>query len=92
MSTSLPTGVPWVNQHDVTGLIVPPRDVTALANALTRLGGDAALRRTLGDNGRRRAASIFSRDRTVETFKHLVETTVRAPALLDELLAQAESA
>ena len=92
VSTSLPTGVPWVNQHDVTGLVVPPRDVSALAGALTTLASDAALRRTLGDGGRHRAESIFSRDRTVRVFRQLVETTVRVPRLLDEHLPQAESA
>ena len=31
VSTNLPTGVPWVNQDGVTGLVVPPRDPRALA-------------------------------------------------------------
>lgn len=72
VSTNLPTGVPWVNQDGVTGLIVPPRDATALAGALNRLA-DPSLRRTLGEGGRRRAESLFSSDRTVAAFKKLVE-------------------
>jgi len=91
VSTNLPTGVPWVNQDGVTGLVVPPRDTGALAGALGALGRDASLRRTLGDNGRRRAELVFSRDDTVKTFRTLVETTVREPRWLDQRFAQAES-
>ena len=83
VSTNLPTGVPWVNQDRVTGLIVRPGDVAALAEALTTLLDNPSLRRTLGDNGRRRAESMFSRDDTVSTFRTLVEDLVhdvrRAP-------------
>jgi glycosyltransferase involved in cell wall biosynthesis len=89
VSTNLPTGVPWVNQDGVTGLIVPPRDADALAVTLCRLLGDAGLRRSLGANGRRRAEALFSRDRTIEAFKDLIETTVHASAQCDQI-AQAE--
>jgi rhamnosyl/mannosyltransferase len=90
VSTNLPTGVPWVNQDGVTGLVVPPDDPVALGGALRQLSEAAALRRTLGENGRRRAEALFSREQMVETFKRLVETTVEAPELLDSWLPQAE--
>jgi glycosyltransferase involved in cell wall biosynthesis len=90
VSTNLPTGVPWVNQDGVTGLVVPPRDAGALAAALRRLLGDEGLRRSLGASGRRRAEALFSRDRTIEAFKDLIETTVPASARLDPRIAQAE--
>ena len=89
VSTNLPTGVPWVNQDGVSGLVVPPRDPAALAQALARLLGDPVLRRTLGQNGRRRARALFLREQTVASFKSLIETTVRAPELLNGRLAQA---
>ena len=47
-----------------TGLLVPPRDATALADALQRLAGDGETRRRMGAAARRRAEEIFG-DATV---------------------------
>lgn len=91
VSTNLPTGVPWVNQDGVSGLIVPPGDANALAAALRRLFENPALSRTLGEQGRRRAHAVFRREQTTESFKELVETTVRAPELLKARLAPVET-
>lgn len=44
VSTDLPTGVPEINRHGVTGLIVPPKDPIALIEAISRLAADPALR------------------------------------------------
>jgi len=88
VSTSLPTGVPWVNQDGVSGLVVTPGDPVALGDALRRLLDDEALRRRLGDGARLRAQTMFSRERMVATFKGLIDTVVRSPELLDERLAR----
>jgi glycosyltransferase involved in cell wall biosynthesis len=56
----LNNGVNWVNRDGETGLAVPPADSAALADALTRLQKDTALRARLGEAGRRRAFSVFS--------------------------------
>lgn len=50
-------GVTELVGQNEAGLIVT-RDVDAIARALSRLAGDAALRRRLGDEGRRRAKAI----------------------------------
>jgi rhamnosyl/mannosyltransferase len=73
VSTDLPTGVPWVNQHGITGLVVPPNDGEALADALRTLLGDPALRHRLGQAGRRRATEDFTQERMVATFVRLIE-------------------
>ncbi len=57
VSTSLPTGVPWVNE---SGIVVPPGDVDALRGAIERLAGDPALAATIGAAGRARARAEFS--------------------------------
>jgi rhamnosyl/mannosyltransferase len=56
----LRNGVNWVNRDGETGLAVPPADPAALAGALERLRGDGALRARLGEEGHRRAYSVFS--------------------------------
>jgi rhamnosyl/mannosyltransferase len=80
ISTDLPTGVPWVNQDGVSGIVVPPGDASALAAALTRLAGDAALRAALGRNASARAESVFGLATMIERFRAVVEDAVRTPA------------
>lgn len=46
------SGIPELVEHERTGLLVPPRDPAALAQALRDLHGDGALRRRLGAAGR----------------------------------------
>jgi glycosyltransferase involved in cell wall biosynthesis len=48
-----------------TGLLVPPRDVPALAAALRRLAGDATLRARMGLAGREQALACYDEARVV---------------------------
>lgn len=52
ISSPMP-GVDEAVEHEVTGLLVNVADAEALAAAVQRLAGDAALRERLGANGRR---------------------------------------
>lgn len=65
VSTTLTTGVPFVNPNGVTGLTVPPGDADALADALDALVSDEALRTRLGAAARERALDGFSTERMV---------------------------
>jgi glycosyltransferase involved in cell wall biosynthesis len=53
-------GIPEMIVDGETGFLVPSRDATALAAALSRLIEDPALRMRLGRAGRQRATSVFS--------------------------------
>ncbi len=59
VSTDLPTGVKFVNQHGQTGLVVPTRNALALAAALNRLLEDDELRTRLGKQAQHRAIRQF---------------------------------
>ena len=56
------SGIPELIHDDVTGLLVEPRAVAPLADALTRLIADPALRQRLGEAGFLRATGVFSLD------------------------------
>jgi len=49
-----------VVRDGITGLLVPPRDCTALADAMQRLGQDASLRNRLARAAHERALALYS--------------------------------
>jgi rhamnosyl/mannosyltransferase len=61
--TELGTGTSFVNLDGVTGLVVPPQDSAALADAINRLLADPNLRHRMGNAGQERAR----RELSVET-------------------------
>jgi glycosyltransferase involved in cell wall biosynthesis len=79
VSTSLPSGVPWVNRHEETGLVVDPGDAGALRTAIRRLCDDPALRARLGASGSLRVRTDFGlaqmADRLVSVCREVAETT-----------------
>jgi type III pantothenate kinase len=58
-------GTPEIVRDGVEGLLVPPRDPAALADAIGRLLADAALRARLGAAGVARARTEFTVERHV---------------------------
>lgn len=69
--------LPEVVQDGVTGLLVPPRDSIALAEAVVRLLRDTELRRKMGQEARSRAERTFSWERaarqTLEVYEEAME-------------------
>jgi glycosyltransferase involved in cell wall biosynthesis len=65
-----------VARPGVNGLLVPPDDAGALADAIARLSGDKALRRQFGEAGRRLVESEYSAKRVgsdiVTLYSHLL--------------------
>lgn len=61
ITTDVP-GCREVVTHMVNGLLVQPRDVTALASAIEQLVNDPNLRQSMGDENRRKAKSEYANE------------------------------
>ncbi len=59
VSTELGTGTSFVNVHNKTGLVVPPGDTAALAEAINKILKDDVLRRKFGKAGKERVSHHF---------------------------------
>lgn len=68
--------LPRVIQPGQTGLLVPPADPAALAQACLRVLTDGAWARQLGEAGRARAEANYSLDSMVRRTAHLYEALV----------------
>ncbi len=70
-------GTPEVVVDGVTGILVPPRDPQALANAMLRLSRDADTARRMGLTGRQRVERHFDVRRAVAAYEALYERSYR---------------
>jgi glycosyltransferase involved in cell wall biosynthesis len=77
VSTSVASGVPWVNRHEETGLIVPPGDVAGLRHAIERLLADPGLRSRFGAAGVARVRSEFTLPKMGDRLVALCESIAR---------------
>lgn len=80
ISTDVPTGVSWVNQHGRTGLVVPAGDADALRAAIEQVSSDPALQATLGAAGRLRVEAEFTLDRLRERLRVFYQEMALLPA------------
>ena len=65
------SALPELVEDTVTGLLVPPRDTAALADALLKLAANPSLRQQMGASGQQRCRSFFSVDRMVQETRSL---------------------
>ena len=72
-------GIPEVVVDGETGILVPPRDHDALADAMVRLLNDADLRRGMGEAGRARARALFSTERMVQNTLNVYQRIALQP-------------
>jgi glycosyltransferase involved in cell wall biosynthesis len=66
-------GIPEVVEHQKTGLLVPPKDIVALSQAITILIEDENLRRQYGRKGKKKLASFLTWEEVGENFYRLVK-------------------
>lgn len=69
--TELGTGTSYVNQNGVTGLVIPPRDHTALAGAINGVLADPVRRMSMGAAARARVAAEFDQEVMVARVERL---------------------
>lgn len=69
-------GTPEAVVDGVTGHLVPPRDATALANAIRSVLSDPVRRDAMGSAGRERVARLFSVETMVEGYRRAYERTL----------------
>jgi glycosyltransferase involved in cell wall biosynthesis len=73
-------GLPEIVAHGETGLVVPPADAGALAEAIVQLAGDLERAAEMGAAGRERAVSLFPPERSAERVEELYLTSLaRSP-------------
>jgi colanic acid/amylovoran biosynthesis glycosyltransferase len=72
------SGIPELVEHEGSGLLVPPRDAQALADALERLHGDPALREHLGRAGRDKVVREFDLQTNANMLAQYFTTEARA--------------
>jgi glycosyltransferase involved in cell wall biosynthesis len=73
-------GIPDQIRHDKEGLLVPPGDTDALADALLALLRDPDRARRLGEAGRRRATSRFNHATMVRQIEDVYRDILGHPA------------
>jgi len=77
VTTDIPgSGVPWVNQHEITGLNVPVGESRAMATALTRILEDDTLAARFGEAGKQRFLTHLTAEamvaRTLSLYQRLL--------------------
>jgi len=85
MAASLPViatnvgGIPELIRHEENGLLVPPADPVALAQAIQHIGDDADLAFQMGRQGRLRAENQFTLQRMILQFEQLCASFLHHP-------------
>ena len=72
-------GLREIVRHGETGLLVPPGDAEALADAIEQLAGDADLRLRMGAAGRKLAEAEFGADLVIGETLALYREILGAP-------------
>ena len=69
-------GLPEVINNEVTGIIVPPKNALATANALERLITNETLRKKLGANGRHKVEQYYNWEHNTQQMVQLYQQVI----------------
>ncbi|WP_336367020.1 glycosyltransferase [Marinobacter sp. C2H3] len=87
ISCDIGTGTSYVNQNGLTGLVVPPRNAGALAEAMVALAQDPERAQMMGRAGRERFEAHFSGrqvgERYSQLYRELYEHNTNTPPRTD---------
>jgi len=84
-------GVPELVEHERTGLLVPPRDPAAFAEALTRLATDPVRAAAMGRAGFERQRRLYTLERMVDSYAEFLTGLVAPGNRNGESPAQART-
>lgn len=87
INTSLDSGVPFVSRHEESGLTVRPEDPYALAAAIRKLLADDEWRRMLGERGRRRVETDFTKEKMATRILDIYERALGKETSSPEVIA-----
>ncbi|MCC5797777.1 MAG: glycosyltransferase family 4 protein [Methylophaga sp.] len=71
ISSEIGTGTTFINIDGDTGLVIPPSDATALAQAMTWLWSHPDEAAAMGHRAEQRYQDLFTADRMVQAYAHL---------------------
>jgi colanic acid/amylovoran biosynthesis glycosyltransferase len=69
------TGIPEIVENHVSGILVPPNDENALADAIIKLIHDPNLRKEMGENARKRIEERFDVNKNIRRYLQLFSGT-----------------
>jgi len=78
--TEIGTGTSFINQDGITGLVVPPRDSYAIAEAINKILTNSKLRSELAEGARMRALSEFKSEIMVKSIYDLYQELLKDPS------------
>ena len=78
ISAEIGTGTSFINEHGVTGIVVPASDPEALKNAAEKLGSSPDLAERMGKNAGKRFFKLFTAQKQAGQYIKLYESLIRA--------------
>jgi len=77
ISCEIGTGTTFINIADETGLVIPPRDSAALADAMTTIWNDPALAERMGAKAEQRYEAVFTAEKMVQSYAALYQDILK---------------